>query len=1549
MKKGIFIYFLLINFYIYAQTKTAISLSEVMFYPLETNGEFIELYNSSHNLSFNLSKYKIIYSTSSADTIVEFNNGIILKPKNYAVILENDYNFSEGIYSSLITDSTLVLQIDNGKYGSSGMANTSDRAIYLINEIGDTIDTYTYTANNSAGYSDEKILVEEDNNFENWSNSSLLNGTPGFNNSVSPKNNDLAISHLTFSPETISEESETEFSLGIKNLGLKDAANFGIKLFVDLNHDSTAQSDEIILESIEPLLLSGDSLILNSQISFTTSGLFNLFAEVDFEVDDYIQNNYYSKQIDIQPKPNEYNDIVINEIMYNPKGDQPEWIELYNRTSDVINLKDWKIADRTSKALIDDSTYFIAGNDYLILTDDNNLLNFFDISSDVKVINLPSLNNTDDDIKLLNPQMKIIDSVAYKSSWGGKDGYSLERVSSELSSSNINNWKSSISKYFATPGGVNSVTPRNIDLAISEIIIHPKYAIVGESIELTIKVKNIGLSAIENFLIEIYNDVNIDSVAQSEELTRSISGAFIEAGDSLIYIELINDFSEGNNNLIINLILDDDDNLENNISIVSFIGIVINEVRNDIVINEIMHSPKSPEPEWIEIYNRSTKSINLKNYQVADLIDTIQAFPNEIILHPNEYYIIADDSSFISIYPKVKNYVIAEIPNLNNSGDRIIILDSLNRIIDSLFYIDSWGGNSGKSLERIDCESSSIDSANWNSSNFTIGGTPGKINSISIKDFDIAITEIIFNPDKPAFGTDVAISAKVKNAGKQSLDFFIDLYEDINSDSTNIQLIETSNFISLNSNDSINYQFSSQIINIKQRHNYIIKAIVGNDQDTTNNLLKDSINPGFNKSSIIVNEIMYSPINGEPEWIELFNTTNNIINVQGFSISDIRTTPKLTTITNDSFIEPNGFLVIAKDSTIFDYHSSILSPVNILSFANLNNDIDGIVLKDSFGELIDSVEYKSNWGGTNGFSLERINSNISLSDSSNWKSSIDVELSTPGRQNSITPFSSDIQIVELKTIPKNPTLNDIVFIQATIRNIGLNNIDNYSVKFEYLIGNQLSFLGEIDLSNLSIGDSTKVISNESFQMADSVVILAEANYLMDENILNNKLAKTFYSGAQWNSILINEFMANPNSEISEWIEIFNNSENDIDISNWFISDLYTTPKISKIANAPLILEKNDFLIITNDTSKLDLPNINVIEAKFGTLGNIEDGIIIYDFNQKVVDSLKYDKDWKIKKGRSFERFSINEQSTDISNWLPSLAITGSSPGLSNSILNTSPANGQSIIINELMFDPEIGNSEFVELYNSTEEDIDIGGWELIINETDFFEISSSFFLLKSGGYFVIASDSSILTNYIGLNDSNYTILTSGPLSLSNSGESIVVIDHWGNLIDSLFYNPKWHNKNIATTKNKSLERISHSISANEPTNWSTSVFKNGASPTKANSIFAKNENIKSGISFNPNPFSPDNDGFEDFSIINYSLPFNTAQLRVKIFDDNGRLVRTLSNNEAVAKTGSIIFDGLNNNGNPLRIGMYIVFLEAIDNSSGKSTSFKDVIVVARKL
>ena len=165
---------------------------------------------------------------------------------------------------------------------------------------------------------------------------------------------------------------------------------------------------------------------------------------------------------------------------------------------------------------------------------------------------------------------------------------------------------------------------------------------------------------------------------------------------------------------------------------------------------------------------------------------------------------------------------------------------------------------------------------------------------------------------------------------------------------------------------------------------------------------------------------MYTPAGGEPEWIELYNNTNTSINLKDWSVTDVYTTPATGKINDDLVMLPGSYLVLTKNNSILDYHRLIPSPVYEISLPNLNNDVDGVVLKDNRGAVIDSVLYNSDWGGTNGYSLERREVNAASNLPTNWASSTDIEQSTPGRINSITPKQFDLSLKEVNFNPRFP-------------------------------------------------------------------------------------------------------------------------------------------------------------------------------------------------------------------------------------------------------------------------------------------------------------------------------------------------------------------------------------------------------------------------------------------------------------------------------------------------------------------------------------------------
>lgn len=1542
---------------VYAQLDTALVLSEIMFIPQSGNNEFIEIYNRSETESFDLSNYKINYYTSNADVITSSGFGTLLPPKSFAVIFEGDYDLASGIYNSIIPANALRLKISDNSFGISGMANTTNRPIWFVNAANDTLDEYTYSANNSAGYSDERIIMIDNVSSVNWDNSLVVNGTPGFKNSVTPLNYDLRVRGLYAAPSVPIEDGDVQIFTSVNNTGYMTASSYTIEIYNDLNFDSTGSFSEIIYSQTFFNLLQNDSITINTTLLSITAGNYQIISKVTFDLDEDTTNNKKIIRFTVYPPPNNYNDFIINEIMYAPSSGEPEWIEIFNRTNDSINLKKWKIGDNSSSLTITTNDLFVQPLSFFILSRDSSIKNFFANINDFVSLNLPSLNNNGDAVVLKDSLSNLIDSLNYASDWGGNiGGRSLERISANSPSIIKENWGTSQSIFKATPSYVNSITVKPNDLTISSFKMQTELAIIGEPVKFNITVFNNGLNASENFLVNIFNDADKDSIPQTSELIGQVNGNPLLADDSSTLFFSTTNFSIGKNYLLAMLDVITDDDTTNNIAFSSFQGVKVNEIRSDIVINEIMYAPNSPEPEWIELYNRSSKVIDLKNYKIADNSDTVSIFNNSTTINPREYFIISTDTTITKYYSLLSPIISAHMPSLNNSGDKIILMDSLNRTIDSLQYFSSWGGVNGKSLERSSVELLSTDSLNWRTCTSKYRATPGYINSISSKIFDLQVADIVFNPIFPFISDNVSISGKVKNIGSSSANFSLKLLEDSNLDSLPDLLVETLDGVNISGGDSLISQFSFTLNNIQNEHGFFIMADFVQDQDTSNNYFYKRIAPGYPPRTVLINEIMYSPINGEPEWVEIFNNSGDSINLKNWSITDVLTTPAIARVDENIIFASKAFLVLTKDTTLQFFHRIIPAGIAKLNLPNLNNDIDGIVLKDNRGLTIDSVKYFSDWGGTGGKSLERLSLSNSSNLQGNWGSSLDLELSTPGRINSITPKQFDLSIAEISFTPRFPVSGENVFTNVKIKNNGSSAANYFSIEFytdsdsNLVVDNQLSKIDGLSLiaSDSSVFTSTAAISNLNSEILTAVRIVFTA----DEDTLNNYAEKSVEPGFSENSILINEIMYAPTGGEPEWLEVVNVSNQTIDIKDWSISDILTTPTKAFITNNNLEIQPGEFFVLTRDTSFYDYQypvNYKVYIVNFGTLGNTEDGIILYDFRNGIIDSISYNSTFGGNDGYSLERVSLTHPSIDSSNWIASLSANRSTPGLQNSIFSIPTYEKNDLIINEIMYDPDIDNSEFIEFLNVSSDSVNIGGWKIEDENTNTNKLSTTSLSIPPNEYFLLAANSLMQHKY-NLESYPYkSALGKTSLGLISTGELILLKDARGNTIDSVWYSDKWHNKNFVATKNISLERINPGLSGNDLKNWSSSVDPNGATPASPNSIFTENRNRSNNISVSPNPFSPDNDGFEDFTIINYTLGQQTSQIRIKVYDSRGRLVRTLDNNQPSGSTGSVVFDGIGDDGSALRIGIYIIFLEALNDNSGVVENLKTTVVVARKL
>lgn len=296
-----------------------------------------------------------------------------------------------------------------------------------------------------------------------------------------------------------------------------------------------------------------------------------------------------------------------------------------------------------------------------------------------------------------------------------------------------------------------------------------------------------------------------------------------------------------------------------------------------------------------------------------------------------------------------------------------------------------------------------------------------------------------------------------------------------------------------------------------------------------------------------------------------------------------------------------------------------------------------------------------------------------------------------------------------------------------------------------------------------------------------------------------------------------------------------------------------------------------------------------------------------------------------------------------------------------------------LVFNEIMFDPldsdfdQIPNqSDYLELFNRRSFAISLEGIFLHDRPDENSEIramapiSSQSKWIPGNGLALIypengpvAVDSSRIGRFFSLPKSitPHTLqIDRSTLSLPLSGREIYLSDSLNSVIDRVHYNEQWHNPNLIDTKGIALERINPEGETASESNWGSSTVPAGGTPGLVNSLFQTPEALTemNTLEVTPNPFSPDADGHEDRLFINYLFEDPNYMLRVRIFDRNGRHVRSLAHSHHAGFEGSLTWDGRHDNGITGRIGIYIVHIEAFNSSTGDKKQFKRVAVLARQ-
>jgi hypothetical protein len=198
-----------------------------------------------------------------------------------------------------------------------------------------------------------------------------------------------------------------------------------------------------------------------------------------------------------------------------------------------------------------------------------------------------------------------------------------------------------------------------------------------------------------------------------------------------------------------------------------------------MVINELLYDPPAGCVDFVEIFNRSSKVLDLKDLVLAnyDTINKIISDYNEIskqpfLVLPGEYFVLSTDSTSIKKTYKTTNpkaFVnMAGFPTMNNEDGVVTICTKSGEPIDVAAYNSGMQyplltSVDGVSLERISPERPSLDITNWHSAAEAVGyATPGYKNSqfgITVTDAnEITLSPDIFSPDNDGYNDNLTIA-----------------------------------------------------------------------------------------------------------------------------------------------------------------------------------------------------------------------------------------------------------------------------------------------------------------------------------------------------------------------------------------------------------------------------------------------------------------------------------------------------------------------------------------------------------------------------------------------------------------------------------------------------------------------------------------------------------------------------------------------------------------------------------------------------------------------
>lgn len=476
--------------------------------------------------------------------------------------------------------------------------------------------------------------------------------------------------------------------------------------------------------------------------------------------------------------------------------------------------------------------------------------------------------------------------------------------------------------------------------------------------------------------------------------------------------------------------------------------------RFDIIITEVMADPEPvvglPEAEYLELYNRTNKTINLFGWKLKD--ETKEAVLDSFEFQPQHFLILCDanDEAVFQAFGEVLG--VKGMVSLNNTGDNLELFNRFSEIVFSLHYDDEMHTSDAKREGGWSVEMKTLSPCNnplnWASSVNSDGGTPGEPNSVD---------QVLVDNDAPG-----VVEAKVTGWKTIRLQFneSIALYNPNVSDFW----LEGYDIMAINRLS----EYSLELVLGAQLEIGVVYALeVSGVEDCAGNHLLPikvcvAIPEDANAGDVLINEVLFDPPTDGVDFVEIVNVSDNVFDLSSLYMKRDSTEAKALLGTSKLFF-PGDYVAVTLDSSILrrqhpDYAKQWFLESKALPILPNREGNVSIVLES--GKVIDQFSYSDNMhfellDMLDGVSLER----RSFTDiENNWTSaSYAAGYATPGEVNSqfidIDRVRGSFSISPDPVSPDGDGHNDFLVIRYNTEEAGT----NVNVRIFDQFGRQVAF------------------------------------------------------------------------------------------------------------------------------------------------------------------------------------------------------------------------------------------------------------------------------------------------------------------------------------------------------------------------------------------------------------------------------------------------------------------------------------------------------------